>query len=517
MSFTTLKFLIFFAIVFWGYFLIPKRFQWAWLLVGSLVFYAFSAWWAIFYLLGTITVSYGCARWIQSLSLKQKESLVGVKDKNEKSKIKASFERKKKWVVVLALVLLVGLLVVVKYTNFILKNVESVFHLDSFALDIVMPVGLSFYIFQNIGYLIDVYRGQYEAEKNYFKFALYISYFPHVLQGPLDDYEAVSAELYGTHEFDYARVVSGAKRAAWGFFKKLVIANQISVVIDGVIKSGGTGHEGLSIMLSVVLYAFWIYADFSGYMDMAIGMSKMLGIPIAENFDSPYLSKNIAEYWRRWHITLGAWFRNYVFYSVLRSSWCTAIRKKFKKSKYLASTVPTVLALAIVWLLIGMWHGAAWSYIMHGIYHGGFIILGTILDPVYDKLHKKFPKFYGSKFMSAFRVVRTFTIVTIGYYFFATGAPSLSLSLLKGSCHIYLAGFVQFLSNNLRELIIIGISLIFLIYMDFYNAKGDKPPLGDVVARQKTWVRWTLYFVLLFAILFFRAYDVGDAFAYFRF
>lgn len=517
MSFTTLKFLIFFAIVFWGYFLIPKKFQWMWLLAGSLVFYAFSAWWALFYLVGTIAVSFFCALWVQSLSKKQKEALVGVKDKEEKNQIKSKFEGKKKSVVILALVLLVGLLVVMKYTNFVFDKVQTIFSLDKFTLNIIMPVGFSFYIFQNIGYLIDVYRGQYEAETNFGKFALYVSYFPHVLQGPLDDYATLSKELYGTHEFDYDRVTAGARRASWGFFKKLVLANQITIVIDEVIACGGTGYDGLSIMLCMVLYAFWIYADFSGYMDMAIGMSKMLGIPIAENFDSPYLSSNIAEYWRRWHSTLGEWFRNYVFYSVLRSKWCMGIRKKLKKNKYLASTIPTVLALMIVWLLIGMWHGTALSFLAHGIYHGGFIILGTVMEPLYSSLHKKFPKFYDGKFMAVFRVVRTFVIVTIGYYLFATGAPSLSLSLLKGSTHIDLAKFSQFCLTNLRELIVIGVSLVSLIFADFYTTKKDRLPLGDVVAKQKTWIRWLVYILFVFAILFFRAYDVGDAFAYFKF
>lgn len=519
MSFITLTFLVFFAIVFWGYYLIPKKFQWMWLLAGSLVFYAFSTWWALFYLLGTIALTYGSAVWLDSIEGKRKLALKGVKDKEEKTKIKSKFEGKKKSVIFWSLFVLVGLLVVVKYTNFVLKNVTSLFKLDEFTLNIILPIGLSFYLFQSIGYLVDVYRGQYEAEKNFFKFALYVSYFPHVLQGPLDDYQSVSEALYASREFDYAKVVSGAKRAAWGFFKKMVIANQIAVITGGVISSGGAGADGLTIIFCMVLYSIELYADFSGYMDIAIGCSRMLGIEIAENFDSPYFSGSITEFWRRWHITLGTWFKNYVFYSILRSSWCTAIRKGLKKNKYLSNTVPTVLALVIVWLLIGGWHGAAWCFILYGIYHGFFVVMDSILSPVYDLFHKKCAKLCNSKIYQVFRVIRTFALVTLGYYIFAPASLSFTKSLLIGSTHFELWMFRDFCYENFREILVVLFAMIPLIYADVYALKKDRLPLGEVIAKKKTWVRWLVYILFLVAILFFRSYAYSslDAFAYFKF
>lgn len=517
MSFTTLNFLFFFAIVFWGYYLIPKRWQWIWLLVASFVFYAFSAWWALFYLAGTIALTYGGARWIDALEGKRKEAIKNC-PKEEKSAVKKKFERKKRGVLAGVLVLLVGLLAFVKYTNFFL---DIGFKLmggegESPALSLLVPIGLSFYLFQNIGYLIDVYRGQYEAEKNPFRFALAISYFPHLLQGPLDDYKAVSTALYASREFDDSLAVSGAKRAAWGFFKKLVIANQAASICNPIISAGG-GYDGLSVITCMVLYAIELYADFSGYMDIAIGCSRMLGVPIAENFRSPYFSGSIAEFWRRWHITLGTWFKNYLFYPILRSKWCSSIRKGLKKHKYLANTLPNVIALCIVWVLIGLWHGANISYVLYGIYHGGFIVLETVFAPLYDKFHKKFPKVQKNVFFRMFRVVRTFALVTVGYYLFAPAAISLTKSLILSTFEWEWSEFVSFGYYNFRELLVVLFSTAVLVFVDAYGCREDRLPLSAWVAKQKAPVRYLLYIALIFSILLLMVYGGEAMFAYFKF
>lgn len=525
MTFTTLTFLIFFGIIFFGYYLIPKKYQWLWLLAASMVFYLWASPVCILYLLGTVTVTYVFARQI-SVAEEEKDAFLKncILEKAEKNAYKAKVAKKKKRLLILGLVLLIGTLLVVKYTSFFLDNVNKLAGAlgkeTNFAVSILMPVGISFYIFQNIGYLVDVYRGNYLAERSYPKFLLYISYFPHIMQGPLDDYQKVSAELYAEHAFDAARAVRGVQRAAWGFFKKLVVANQILLIIEEPLGTGGAGMEGLAVVFVVFLYAVQIYADFSGYMDIAIGCSQMLGIPVAENFDTPYFSKNVAEYWRRWHITLGAWIKNYVFYSILRSSWCMGIRKALKKNKYLASAVPTAIGLAITWLIIGFWHGASWSYVIHGIYHGGFIILGTLMEPLYDAFYRRFPGSKESRLFNAFRVVRTFCIVLVGYYLFAPGYISLSLGLFEQTfAGLGLHSIESFVYNNFRSLLVIGFGTLAILLADIYHLKPDRLPLRDRIAKAKPVSRYLLYIALLLVILFFGAY--GDSnlnqFIYFQF
>ncbi|MGN1234742.1 MAG: hypothetical protein ACI4U2_02015, partial [Christensenellaceae bacterium] len=299
MSFTTIAFIVFFAVVLVVYYLVPKKVQWMWLLAASIFFYMYTLWWGIFFLIGTVAFTYALARLIDRENALVKERLDRVEDKSRKKEIKAKGERTKRLYVILGVLGLVLLLVVMRYTNLAVEAIEKRFSVETGVPSLIMPIGLSFYVFQTIGYLVDVGRGTYPAERNFLKFLLYIAYFPHVLQGPLDDYQTVSEALYAPHTFDETASANGIRRALWGFFKKLVIANQSMMIISSLLATGGNG-DGLTSFVVLLLYALWIYADFSGYMDIAIGCSTMLGIPIAENFDSPYLSGDIAEYWRRW-------------------------------------------------------------------------------------------------------------------------------------------------------------------------------------------------------------------------
>lgn len=516
MSFTTLTFLAFFAVVFWGYYLIPKKGQWMWLCAASVIFYAFASLWSLCYLFGTALVSYGAARYLSAQDERCRAASEGL-GKAERSALKKKFGKKKRAVTAIAVIALIGTLVAVKYTGLFADTLGALTKRElSLPFDILLPVGLSFYLFQSVAYLVDVSRGNYPAERNFFRYLLYISYFPHVLQGPLDDYASVSSQLYASREFDGERAVRGAQRAAWGFFKKLVIANQISVIVSPVFAEGG--QDGLSTILCVFLYSIQLYADFSGYMDIAIGCSEMLGVRIAENFRAPYFSGSIAEFWRRWHITLGAWFKNYLFYPLLRSRGLTKLRKALKKNKYLSSALPTAIALSVVWLLIGFWHGANWSYVFYGIYHGFFIVAETIFAPLYAKSHEKFPKLQKNAAFRAFRVVRTFVLVTVGYYLFAPASLGVTVTLLRDSLHFDGGAFVAFLTTNLRELIVAIAGTAALTFVDLRSLREDRLPVGEVISRKQGWVRALLYGLFLFVILFFGLYGSGfDQFAYFKF
>ncbi|SDB38494.1 D-alanyl-lipoteichoic acid acyltransferase DltB, MBOAT superfamily [Pseudobutyrivibrio sp. YE44] len=528
MSFTTLKFIIFFGIVFCCYFTFPKKYQRYILLVASYVFYAFTSVQAFLMLIAITLITYVGGLRIGKINDLESEYLkANTLEKDEKKKYKALQQKKRKRVITLVILLLLAILGFFKYSKFIFADVQWVLNLLNMGVhfkyeSILLPAGLSFYIFQSMGYTIDVYRGMVEAEHDLSKYALYVAYFPHIMQGPLGDYSRLSPQLYGQHDFDRRSAVFGLQRVAWGFFKKLVIANSLQIAVDRAFNAYYT-YEGIVWILVLFFYSIQMYADFSGYMDIANGCSQMMGITLDENFSTPYFSKNIAEYWRRWHISLGAWFRNYVFYSLLRSPWLDGIRKKYKKQKktYLSQTLPNVFALLITWLCIGMWHGAAWTYIAHGMFHGFFVIMDSAMSPVVTKWRKNHAKISDSVWFNGFRIVRTFIIVNIGYAMFRAQSLEVTGYVLKSifsGVHKSVLG--AFLFNHYYYIISAFIGGIVLLLVDIYHEKHlELGGLRTVISQKSAPVRYAIYIMGIVAIIFLGTY--GDAslnsFAYFQF
>lgn len=502
MVFTTLTFIIFMGITFTLYYIVPQKYQWKTLLLASYVFYAWtSPLYLIFLLITTIVTYFGT---------------VFIEKNREKSKL----------YLIIVICILLGMLIGFKYTNFFLRNVKNFSVLFGRTLEIpslriILPIGLSFYTFQSLGYCIDVYREMVDCEKDFLKHALYVSYFPQLLQGPIGNYSKLSPQLFSPHTFSYKEAVFGLQRASWGFFKKMVIANQISLAIDGT-WTNYSDYQGLFVWIFILcLYSIQLYADFSGYMDIAIGCSQMLGITLDENFDTPYFSKNIAEFWRRWNITLGTWFKNYVFYPLLRSENLSKIRKHWRKSNpYLSNTVPTVIALLIVWLLIGFWHGADWSYVAYGLFHGGFIILSTLMAPVYSKFHSKYPKLQTSKLYSLFQIIRTFAIVTFGYVIFRPANLHVTTGIvnLMGE-GIGLFNLLHFVTVYLKELSAAFLGTVVLFCVDLYHFNLDSILLREKISNFSILGRWIIYVIFVCAILILGVYGRSDLdqFAYFRF
>lgn len=529
MVFTTLEFMIFMTAVFILYYAVPRNKQWCFLLLASYVFYAFASPLYLIFLFFTTAVTYLGSRVLDRNYINQDAYLKKEgKDlsKEGKKAYKTRMQRKQREIIVSVTVILLLMLGVFKYANFAYRNFSSLLGIfgvktNDTALNIILPVGLSFYIFQSLGYCIDVYREMVAAEYNFFRYALYVSFFPQLLQGPIGDYRRLAPQLFREHEFSYTNAKYGLQRVAWGFFKKLVIANHISLIIDGVWSSCESYNGFLFWMFVLILYSFQLYADFSGYMDIAVGCAQMLGITLDENFKNPYLSKSIAEFWRKWHITLGAWFKNYVFYPILRTDWCNGIRKKYKKTHpYISKTVPDVIALLIVWTLIGLWHGADWSYVVYGLFHGSFIILSVILEPVYIKIDERFPGRKTSKIYSLFQIARTFIIVTFGYAIFRPA----DLSVTGGILHqmfsgtgfhdlLYLGGY------NFKEFIEIFIGMSALLFVDVWHYNSDGQMLRDRISKMSSFGRWLVYITLLLLIIIIGAYGKSELnqFAYFRF
>lgn len=522
MAFTTKTFMVFMAVVFLLYYRIPTKHQWKLLLCASYVFYAFASPVYVIFLVFTTVVTYLGGRKLQDLHNRESELIaVGQLSREVKKNVEAAFEVKRKHILTIVILLLLALLAVFKYSLFILKNVSvllGVFGVDvpAPALKLILPVGLSFYIFQSLGYCIDVKRGTCIAQENFAKYALFVSFFPQLLQGPIGNYTSLAPQLFTPHVFDYRKAVDGLQRVAWGFFKKLVVANQIEAAI-GPVFSSYTDYSGLIWVVVLVLYALELYADFSGYMDIALGCGQMLGITLDENFDAPYFSSSVAEFWRRWHITLGAWFKNYLFYP-LRTGKLKALRKRLKKKGrvYLSSTLPTAITLFVVWLCTGIWHGADWSYVVWGLYYGAFIILDTFLAPIWEKWREKHRAISESKAFILFRMIRTFAIVVIGDGIFAPAdlaATAYIFTHWVGFLHLY---EIKLLFSSSRALLSTGVGIAVLFCVDVCHVRKGREPLCGRISKMPLIMRYVVYLAGLFSIAMFGAFG-RSAFIYFGF
>lgn len=523
MIFTTLKFLVFFCLVFGGYYIVPKKLQWLVLLVASVYFYLCASVKYVIFVLMASLITYIGAWIIDNLTTKQdvylkenKESL----SKEDKKIYKSKTEKKKKIVIGLTIIGTLSMLLVMKYTGFVLENISkiaNVFHINftSPTWNLILPLGISFYTFMSIGYVVDIYREEYKPEKNFLKYFLYISYFPHILQGPMDKYSDLSKDLFEAKKFDYNEAVQGAYRIVIGVVKKMLVADKLAPIVLAV-TTNINQYFGINIFLAIFLYAIQLYADFSGYMDIAIGCSKMLGIKIAENFDSPYFSKSIAEYWRRWHISLGAWFRDYVYYPILRGNLASKIRKHFKdkNNKYLANNLPTVFALAILWTLIGFWHGSTWGFVLYGMYHGSIIILSTLLAPIYDKFHNQFPRFVKSKLYGAFQIVRTFCLVLIGYFLFCIGKLSPAIEMFLNMFKANSDGLKIFAGLSQDIIVSISLGTIILLILDILTI--HKIDIYERFRKIPAFIRWPIYCVGMFGVVMLASGTVQE-FLYFQF
>lgn len=396
MQFLSGGFVILWVISFALYYLLPSKHQWMVLAVASGLFYVIGTGAFPFGILVTALSTYACGRALaQSLAV-QKEALTHCADKEEKKAVRSAFEKRRKRMQILHFVCNLGILLGGKYTAVILPFLREGGRLtpagDAFFSNIVMPLGVSFYTLTAIGYVVDVGREHCEAQRNLLKLFLYLAYFPAITQGPFHRYEKMRAEFAREHVFDYGRLASGVQRFVWGAFKKLVIADRLGIFVGNVFDGTRPQIPGGIYGVAVVFYMLQLYADFSGYMDMALGVSETFDIVLPENFKRPYFSTSVAEFWRRWHITLGVWFKDYIMYSFIMSGAGRKLGKAAKK--YWPKFGKHVTALAgtmLVWLFTGLWHGRTVSYLLWGIYYGVIMCLSLVLEPRYavwkEKLH----------------------------------------------------------------------------------------------------------------------------------
>ncbi|MGN1467865.1 MAG: MBOAT family O-acyltransferase [Ruminococcus sp.] len=530
MSYTTINFLAFVAITMLVYFLFPLRKQkWIVLLAASYVFYLFAGYKYVAFILFTTVSTYLVALWIDKISQSSKNALKKNKQdwsREQKKKFKNSTKIKKRLVMALVLVLNFGILAFLKYYNFFagsLNDVIGIFGWDFSAptLKLFLPLGISFYTFQSMGYIVDVYREKVAPEKNPAKFALFVSFFPQIIQGPISFYDQLAHQLYEPHKFDFTNFKHGMELILWGYFKKLVIADRAVVVITAATGDNYVNFGGTTITFSVLMYALQLYADFSGGIDISRGIAKIFGIEMVDNFKRPYFAKSINDYWRRWHITLGAWMKNYLFYPLAMSNLFINASKKMKNTKFgntkagahIAKVLPTSIASLIVFLMVGIWHGANWKYVAFGLWNGVIIMLSILLKPVFEFVIKKLHINAKSFAYDVFQMFRTFIIVLVGYVFDIAPNFTGAIDMMKRSLfnQDFSQGWAQIKTLGLdkKEYAIIFAGMLLMFVVSVIQERNSTTTLREILDRKTIVIRWSLVFLCIVTILIFGVYGPG--------
>ncbi|MCR5816122.1 MAG: MBOAT family protein [Ruminococcus sp.] len=456
MTYTSVSFLFFTLGCLLLYYCTPKKKRWGVLLAASLGFYGIVCYknlWFMAFLVMTAATTYGGARLLGNYITKTDKTLKENKktwEKAQKDAFKAKTTRKKKLICASVLVINFGVLCFLKYYNMLALT------FGGSALKLFLPLGISFYTFQSMGYMIDIYRKKFEPEKNPLKFLLFVSFFPQIVQGPISFYSNLAGQLYEGHDFDFDNIKQGALLIAWGFFKKMVIADTL---VDGInlVANDHASFSGTYVLTAAVFYALQLYADFSGGVDISRGVSQMFGITLAENFKRPYISRSISEYWRRWHITLGAWLKEYLFYPIAMSKTFMNFSKWLKKhfGMKIAKVLPVSIASLITFIIIGIWHGANWKYAAFGIWNGGIIMFSTLLEERFGKWKTALKIKDTSKLFIAFQTVRTFLIVLVGYYFDI--APDFSSAMEMMAKSVYDFHITEYFSISFYKTLLISV------------------------------------------------------------
>ena len=411
MQFTSVSFLLFAAVTLLAYWLTPKNIRWITLLLASYVFYLFAGVEYLLFMVFTTLTTYGATMAMASVLKKQDAFLAENKAtlaREEKKEYKAKTKKTTRLYMVLCLLLNFGMLAVCKGLLIDPFRTMAAGTPLSF-LSLGLPLGMSFYLFQSMGYVVDIHRGTAKAERNPFRLALFVSFFPQLIQGPISQFSVLAPQLYAPKAFDGKELSFGLQRLLWGYFKKLVIADRIAAAVVALKAFDGTGF-----FLLTVFYAIQLYADFTGGIDMAIGLGQALGIKLPENFVRPYFSKNIAEYWRRWHITLGEWMKSYIFYPISVSQPMLKLSKAARKSLgNFGKRLPVYVASIATWAVTGIWHGLTPNFLLWGMLNCFVIVVSEELVPLYEKFHGRFPGLKEKKLYGAFEMLRMFILMNL--------------------------------------------------------------------------------------------------------
>ena len=514
MSFTTALFWFFILIGVVIYYVLPSKVRWMWLLVLSYLYYfSFNVKNSLFMVAASLVIYLAALamEYIQDKSdvyLKEHKAEI---DREQKKKLKNSVKHKKRIILVIAMLINFGVLAVLKYGGFITGNITAV--LNKIGIDktvyalsnYVMPLGLSFFTFQSISYVIDIYQGKYRAEKNPFRICLFVSFFPQIMQGPIGRFDKLQKTLFAGSAFNLQNVQFGIQRIFWGLFKKMVLADRAGVFVN-IIFNKPDEYGGAMAIIAVLMYSIQLYADFSGGIDIVIGVAQLFGVTMDENFRQPYFSKSIGEFWRRWHITLGTWMKDYVFYPFSLSKAMNKLGKFFKKhsktrfGKYMAKALPICLADLLIFFIVGVWHGAAWKYIVYGMYNGIIMSFSSIMAPVYEKMFKITHINKTARWYRGWQIIRTFILVNISWYFDNAATLTDAFRLMGNTfkhASFSMDAVVKMFGSQLDLIILLAGCLVWLI-ISILKEKGIV--IREALDRKPLIIRWAVYIALVVSV-----------------
>ncbi len=482
MTFNSWEFILFYPIVLLLYFVLPKKAKWPMLLVASYIFYLAYQPELVFLIFGTTLVSWICSKVI---SRTEKQWLKNLS-------------------ITLTLIVSLGVLFFYKYFDFLAGTVFDIFvrEGDFVSLNLILPVGISFYTFQTLSYAIDVYRGDVEVENNFFCYALFVSFFPQLFAGPIERPGNLIPQLKEPHAWSNENAIAGAKIMLLGFFKKVCVADLLAGYVESVYEAPSEA-TALGVMIATLMFALQIYCDFSGYTDIAIGCSRIMGIRLMKNFDRPYSSTSIKEFWSRWHISLSSWFKDYL-YIPLGGNRCGLVR--------------TLLNILIVFAVSGLWHGAAWTFVVWGLLHGIYQVIGRLTIKPRNKLVAKLGYTEKSKPVIIIRRINTFILVTVAWLFFRADTISDALTLF-GKLFVGWGGSLSAFEKmglDLKSVILIILSVAVLMVLDrIVTYQDEKSKLSDILVRRGGFVYVTWAVLLVWALLL--SQNMISTFIYFQF
>lgn len=498
------------------YYLVPKRFRWVVLLLASYGFYASRAFASLPFILTTTLTTWLGALMIGRIAERSKARLKAEKatlSKEEKSSIKAQAKKRQRILMYAVLVLNFALLAVMKYTD----EVRGMF--GASPLGFLLPLGISFYTFQSMGYLLDVYNGKYAPQKNPAKFALFVSFFPQLIQGPIGRYDQLSAQLIQGHDFDWQNLQRGFMLILWGLFKKMVVADRALPLVDSIFSAQAGEYGGAVIVLGVLMYSLQQYCDFSGGIDLVTGIAQQMGVTLAPNFKRPYFAVSLGDFWRRWHISLGSWMRDYVFYPFAVTKPMQKLTKaaKHRFGAGFARALPAALGNILVFLLVGLWHGATGNYIAWGLYNGLILAFSALMEPAYKQFGEKHAVLVSSRKFYVFRALRTFAIVNIGWYFdralrLSDAFAMLGKTLLQPRLVQLTDGTLLTLGLTMGDYAVLAGALAILVFVSVMQERGKK--MREWLMTLSTPKRWILLYILLFYTMFFFVPNATTGFIY---
>lgn len=518
MTYTDSAFLfIFLPIVVVVYNILPKKSRGTALLLFSYAFFFIVSRKLIVYIWASTFVIWLFSFIVKKIQNKRDKELEHC-EKDNKKPLKEKYKKKQRIFLIISILINLGLLVVLKYSGFIGNNINSL--LESFKFTTVLsiksfalPIGISFYTLQTISYVTDVHKGLIKPDTNIGRLALYLAFFPQIMEGPICRYSETAEKLWNGERTTYEGLTFGLQRIIFGLAKKIIIADRLNILVNEVF-TNYAGLDGGMISVGMILYTWQLYMDFSGVMDIAIGIGQIFNVKLPENFKQPFFSKSISDFWTRWHITLGSWMRDYIYYPVSMSKiskkMTTTLRKKI--GNYYGPLITSTFALFLVWIANGFWHGSAWSFIFYGMYHFALIMLGRLFEPLAKKALNKLHIDAKKCWYKVFQTVRTVIFVFIGELFFRAnglkaGIEMFKIMITKFSFKAIANGELLNFGLDAKDLIIIFVFTVVMIVVGIMKEKGFN--IRASIAKRNIVLRWTIYCVLILSVIIFGAYGVG--------